>query len=630
MSTTPAILTRQMPVGAQVVPEQNATRFRVWAPLHSSVKVVFGTVRDAMPLRNEENGYFSATVENVPAGTRYKYQLGNDPASVYPDPVSRYQPNGPHHFSEVIDPTTFAWTDVGWRGVKLPGQVIYELHLGTFTTGGTWRSAAERLPYLKDTGITVIEVMPVADFVGRFGWGYDGVQLFAPASIYGRPDDMRAFVDRAHALGLGVILDVVYNHIGPDGNYLAKFANSYFSDQHKTDWGQAINFDGPQNAPVREFYLENAAYWIREFHLDGLRIDATQDIHDTSTHHILADITRRARAEAGERSIVLIGENEPQQTSLVKPLDKGGCGQDGLWNDDYHHTAMVALTGKSDAYYTDYGGSPQELLSAAKYGYLYQGQFYRWQHKRRGTPTFGLPRSAMVNFIQNHDQIANSARGQRLQEGSHPGTLKAITALTLLAPGTPMLFQGQEFGASSRFHYFADHKPELAKMVEKGRAEFLHQWRSLSMPEMQHCFARPSARETFESSRLDWSEVEKHKEVYALHRDLLRLRRDDPVISHQGEYGFDGAILGPQCFVVRFFSKDLSNDRILLVNLGKDEELPSAPEPLLAPPVSTSWTTLWSSDNAAYGGCGTPPLETEKGWHIPGHAAVVLYPAANN
>ncbi len=290
-------------------------------------------------------------------------------------------------------------------------------------------------------------------------------------------------------LGLGVILDVVYNHIGPDGNYLAKFAKSYFSDRHKTDWGEAINFDGPQNAPVREFYLENAAYWIREFHLDGLRLDATQDIHDTSKPHILADITCRARAAAGERSIILIGENEPQQTSLVKPLNEGGCGHDGLWNDDYHHTAMVALTGKSDAYYTDYGGSPQELLSAAKYGYLYQGQFYRWQHKRRGTPTFGLRRSAMINFIQNHDQIANSARGQRIQEDSHPGTLKAITALTLLAPGTPMLFQGQEFGASSCFHYFADHKPELAKMVEEGRVEFLHQWRSLSMPEMQHCFA---------------------------------------------------------------------------------------------------------------------------------------------
>ena len=630
MSTPPATLAHQMPVGAQVVPEQNATQFRVWALPHASVSVVFEDGRKPAPLQREEGGYFSALVQNVPAGTRYKYQLGTDPQNAFPDPIARYQPEGPHHFSEVIDPGAFRWTDQNWAGIQLFGQVLYELHLGTFTTEGTWKAAAERLPYLKETGITTIEVMPVGDFPGKFGWGYDGVQLFAPASIYGRPDDMRAFVDRAHALGLGVILDVVYNHIGPDGNYLEKFSPDYFSDRHKTDWGRAINFDGPNNAPVREFYLENAAYWIREFHLDGLRLDATQDIHDESTPHILAEITCRARATAGERSVILIGENEPQQTSLVKPLSEGGCGHDGLWNDDYHHTAMVALTGKADAYYTDYGGSPQELLSAVKYGYLYQGQFYRWQEKRRGTPTFGLPRPAMINFIQNHDQVANTARGQRIQELSHPGTLKAITALTLLAPGTPMLFQGQEFAASSRFQYFADHKPELARLVENGRVEFLHQWRSLSTPEMQCCFAHPSAPETFEGSRLDWSEVEKHQELYAMHRDLLRLRREDPVISRQGEHGFDGAVLSPHCFVLRFFSPDFSNDRILLVNLGKDEELRSAPEPLLAPPLSKGWATLWSTDDAAYGGCGTPPLETADGWYIPGNAAVLLHPTADD
>ncbi|MGH9640614.1 MAG: alpha-amylase family glycosyl hydrolase, partial [Bryobacteraceae bacterium] len=346
--------------------------------------------------------------------------------------------------------------------------MIYEIHLGTFTRGGTWRSTAEKLEYLRDTGITVIEVMPVADFPGKFGWGYDGVQPYAPASIYGRPDELRAFVDRAHSLRLAVILDVVYNHIGPDGDYLDKFSPFYFSKKYKTDWGEAINYDSEHCLPVREFFRENAAYWIREFHLDGLRLDATQSLHDESRPHIIAEIGQAARQAAAPRSILLIGENEPQNTTLLKPLHEGGYGLDALWNDDYHHTAMVALTGKSEAYYSDYGGSAQEFISAVKYGYLFQGQRYRWQKKRRGTPTFGLPRNAFVNFIQNHDQVANSGRGQRVHEATSPGLLRAITALTLLAPGTPMLFQGQEFAASSPFLYFADHKPELADKIAKG------------------------------------------------------------------------------------------------------------------------------------------------------------------
>jgi maltooligosyltrehalose trehalohydrolase len=619
-------ISRHIPVGAEPSPDGNATRFRVWAPEHPSVAVVFDGHRHPAPLKPEENGYFSGLVENVPAGTRYKYQLGNDPAHVYPDPASRYQPRGPHHFSEVIDPRSFEWTDESWPGVRLPGQVIYELHVGTFTTEGTWKAASEKLRYLKDTGITVIELMPVADFPGKFGWGYDGVQLFAPASIYGTPDDMRAFVNRAHAFGLGVVLDVVYNHLGPDGNYLGEFSPFYFSDRYKTDWGAALNFDGRNNQPVREFFLQNAIYWIREFHIDGLRLDATQDIHDSSEPHILTELSCVTREAAAPRSIILIGENEPQHTQLLRSLDEGGCGLDALWNDDYHHTAMVALTGKSEAYYSDYRGTPQEFVSAVKYGYLYQGQFYRWQNKNRGTPTFGLPHAAMVNFIQNHDQIANSLRGQRIHEVSHPGTLRALTALTLLAPGTPMLFQGQEFGASSRFSFFADHKPELAKLVKKGRVEFLQQWPSLATPEMQNCFSDPASFETFESSRLDHSEVRQHAGIYALHRDLLRLRREDPVISRQGEDGLDGAVLSPDCFLVRFFSAGHLEDRILLVNLGVDLEFRPAPEPLLAPPPSRQWTRLWSTDDSEYGGCGTPPVEPDEGSRIPGRAAVLLHP----
>ena len=610
------------PVGAEVA--ENTTHFRVWAPIAKSLDVIFEDRRPRIRLEPEGNGYFSGCAPGVSAGARYKYSLNGGEA--YPDPASRYQPEGVHGPSEVIDPNAFVWSDSRREGVKLEGQILYELHVGTFTRGGTWASAAEKLPYLRDTGITLIEVMPVSAFPGRFGWGYDGVQAYAPVALYGAPEDMRAFVDRAHALGLGVILDVVYNHIGPDGNYLTKYSPHYFTEKHRTDWGEAINFDGEQSGPVREYFRENAAYWIRDFHLDGLRLDATQDIHDESDPHILAEITEAARQAAGGRSIVLIAENEPQHTQLVRPPSKGGMGIDGVWNDDYHHSAMVAMTGKADAYYSDYRGTPQELVSAVKHGYLYQGQWYRWQKQRRGTPTFGLPRAAMINFIQNHDQTANSGRGQRAHELTSPGLLKAVTAVTLLAPGTPMLFQGQEFASSSKFLFFADHKPELAREIRKGRFEFLEQWRSLRVPEMQQCLADPAAQETFEECKLDFAEIEAHSEIYALHRDLLRLRREDPVISRQGADGIDGAVLGESAFVIRFFTPDYDRDRLLVVNLGRDLDFDPAPEPLLAPPVSMQWVKLWSSDDPVYGGCGTATIDSNDNWRIPGYAAVVLHP----
>ncbi len=510
--------------------------------------------------------------------------------------------------------------------MQLAGQIVYEMHLGTFTNSGTWRSAAEKLAYLKQTGITLIEVMPVADFPGKFGWGYDGVQPFAPASIYGTPNDMRDFVNKAHELCIGVVLDVVYNHIGPEGNYLPKFSRHYLTDKYKTDWGQAINFDGQESQPVREFFRENAAYWIREFHLDGLRLDATQDIHDESKPHIITEIGEAARRAAGSRSILLIGENETQDTNLIKPVTDGGYGLDALWNDDLHHSAMVALTGKAEAYYSDYRGAAQEFVSALKHGYLYQGQWYRWQKKRRGSSNLGLPKPTMVTFIQNHDQIANSARGKRVSELSAPGVLKAVTAVMLLGPGTPMLFQGQEFGASTPFLFFADHKPDLAKKIRQGRVDFLEQWRSLRLPDMKKCMADPCSDATFRRSKLDFIEVDRHRELYALHRDLIRLRREDPVLSRQGADGIDGAVLSASAFVIRFFSPGFSSDRLLVVNLGIELELSPSPEPLLACPGGARWKKLWSSDDSRYGGCGTPAVDADESWVIPGHAALLLSP----
>jgi maltooligosyltrehalose trehalohydrolase len=609
---------RRFPVGAEVTGA--GVHFRVWAPRSKRVEVLFEG-GDSVALQAEADGYFSGLAPDARVRSRYRYKLDSGDAA--PDPASRFQPEGPHGWSELVDASAFQWTDRNWRGVALPHQVIYEMHIGTFTKPGIWSSAQAELPQLAETGVTVLEIMPVAEFPGRFGWGYDGVQWFAPAHIYGSPDDFRRFVDQAHALGLGVILDVVYNHLGPDGNYLSKFAPQYFSSEIMTDWGPAINYDGPDAGPVREFCIANACYWIDEFHLDGLRLDATQDIHDSSGDHILRVMAREVRKHAAPREVILVAENEPQQVKLVKPADKGGYGLDALWNDDFHHTSMVALTGRNGAYYTDYLGTPQEFISSVKYGYLYQGQRYKWQKQRRGTPGLDLNPAAMVNFIQNHDQIANSAYGDRCGRLASPGKLRAITALLLLGPGTPMLFQGQEFGASSPFLFFADHGPELAKKIRQGRAEFLAQFPSLATPDMQRLFADPCDRETFERCKLDLSERVTHSAIYALHRDLLRLRREEPVFGAQRRHAVDGAVLSRDAFLLRFFDPQ-GDDRLLFVNLGVDLHLDPAPEPLLAPPDDSLWTTLWSSEDPKYGGTGTSPLDTELNWRIPGHAAVLL------
>jgi maltooligosyltrehalose trehalohydrolase len=614
--------TRIYAIGAEVRP--GGVHFRVWAPRRNKVSVVLESRSDSqecIELSPEANGYFSGLVTEASAGSLYRFLLDDEPQP-YPDAMSRFQPSGPHGPSQVIDPSAFAWSDHDWKGASRAGQIIYEMHVGTFTREGTWASAMRELPELAAARITVLEIMPVADFPGAFGWGYDGVDLFAPTRLYGHPDDFRRFVDSAHRAGLAVILDVVYNHLGPDGNYLKAFSEDYFTNRYKNEWGEAINFDGPNSGPVREFFLTNAAYWMEEFHLDGLRLDATQQIFDASPDHILKEISRTVRKAANGRAALLVAENEPQNTRLVRPAEAGGYGIDALWNDDFHHTAMVAITGRNEAYYTDYTGTPQEFISAAKYGYLYQGQWYTWQKKRRGTPAWGLEPDQFVTFIQNHDQVANSGRGLRAHMLTSPGRYKAITALLLLGPGTPMLFQGQEFAASSPFLYFADHRPELNELVERGRAEFLSQFRSLATQQMQECLSGPGY-DSFERSKLDFSERERNAAMYSLHKDLMRLRREDPVLRSVRRGGFDGAVLAREAFLLRFFG-ERGDDRLLLINLGLDLHLDPAPEPLLAPPGGMLWEVLWSSEDPAYGGCGTSSPDTSENWRIPGHAAVLM------
>jgi maltooligosyltrehalose trehalohydrolase len=569
---------------------------------------------------SEPGGYWSALVKAAHAGMHYRYRLDD---GAFPDPASRFQPAGPHGASQIVDPAIFRWTDANWNGVQRKGQIIYEMHIGTFTREGTWSAATARLPHLAELGVTLLEVMPVADFPGRFGWGYDGVNLFAPTRLYGQPDDFRGFVDRAHALGLGVILDVVYNHIGPDGNYLRSFATHYFSTRHKTEWGEGLNFDDKSSAPVRELFVANAGYWIDEFHLDGLRLDATQSIEDNSKTHVLAAIATRVREAAKGRGTYIVGENEPQDARLMRSIDHGGYGIDALWNDDFHHTAIVALTGRNEAYYSDYHGTPQEFISASKWGFLYQGQHYKWQKRRRGSPTLDFEPSNFVNFLQNHDQIANSLRGRRIHRITSAGRLRALTALLLLGPNTPMLFQGQEFAASTPFLYFADHNPELAKLVAQGREEFLAQFPSIASEDAANLIPNPELEDTFVSCKLDYADCENHAELLLLHRELIQLRKEDPLLGNAVRGRFDGAVLDTSAFLLRFFGRAL-DDRLLIVNLGVHVHLDPAPEPLLAPPLGCTWELAWSSEDPRYGGGGTPPLESEENWHLPAEAAVVL------
>lgn len=495
---------RRLPIGAEV--RGGRIDFRVWASERQAVQLVIEHPQaDAIAMTGEEGGYFSAVTADPGGPVLYRFRLDEEETLV-PDPASRFQHDGPHGPSEVIDPTRFAWTDRNWRGPALLGQIIYEMHIGTFTPEGTWQAAARELPELAAAGIGLIEVMPIADFPGRFGWGYDGVDLFAPTRLYGRPDDFRRFVDAAHQLGIGVILDVVYNHLGPDGNYLPSFPPAYFTDRYKCDWGDALNFDGPGSGPVREFFISNACYWIEEFHCDGLRLDATQQIFDQSKPGILAELTAAARRTAGGRNILVTAENEPQRIELVAPPERGGAGLDALWNDDFHHTMVVALTGRKEAYYSDYCGSPQEIVSAARHGFLYQGQQSRWQNNPRGTPSLATEHARFICYIESHDQVANSLWGRRLGRLTSPGRHRAATALLLLGPWTPFVFQGQEYAASTPFLYFADHKPGIAEAVMQGRREFLSQFPSLATEEMRVYLADPGSEDTFLRSKLDFRE----------------------------------------------------------------------------------------------------------------------------
>jgi maltooligosyltrehalose trehalohydrolase len=594
---------RRLPVGAE--PGAGGTHFRLWAPRCRRVEALLEGSGRGFPLDAEPGGYFSGFAAGVGDAELYRFRL--DGGASWPDPASRFQPEGPQGASCVVDPSAYRWSDAGWTGVGSGAQVLYELHVGTFTREGTWDGARARLPELADLGITAVALMPVADFAGRFGWGYDGVCLFAPTRLYGTPDAFRRFVDEAHRLKLGVTLDVVYNHLGPDGGDLRRFSSWYFS--RRTEWGPAFDLDGEHSAPVRELLIANAAAWIGEYHLDGLRLDATQQVHDRSRPHVLAEIADAARAAAGARRILLVAESEARDPRLLKPRAEGGHGLDAVWNDDFHHAAIVALTGRRDGYFADCRGTPGELVAAARRGWL-----------RRRQPCSSP--QAFVNYLENHDQLANAAGGERLHRRTNSGRHRAMTAFLLLAPGTPLLFQGQEFSASSPFLFFADHSAERAAAVRRGRRKLLARFWSLAGT--ADALPDASDRASFERCVLDHDEKAEHPEAWALHRDLIRLRRGDRVL--EAPPAIEGAALGDRAFLLRWRGPE-RDDRLLLVNLGGRLELPPlASEPLLSPPGERRWQQRWSSEAAGYGGSGAR-VEIEPAWRLPGEAAFLLGPA---
>ncbi|HZQ36119.1 MAG TPA: malto-oligosyltrehalose trehalohydrolase, partial [Dehalococcoidia bacterium] len=566
------------PLGATV--HDGQATFRVWAPAARDATLEVddrGRVR-RLPLAHDlgGDGLWSGCLPGVAAGTRYRFRIdGGEPL---PDPCSRSQPEGVHGPSEVVDFGAFAWSDAGWAGLTLDGLTVYELHVGSFSPEGTFDGVVARLDYLRELGVRAIELMPVAEFAGTRNWGYDGVALYAPSRAYGGPAGLQRLVDAAHAHGLGVVLDVVYNHLGPEGNYLRAFSPYYFTDRYTTPWGEAIDYDGPHARGVRELVIQNAEQWLRDYHLDGLRLDATHAIEDASTPHILLELQRRARAAAGERRVVLIAENEHNDPQLVASPEQGGFGLDAVWADDFHHAVHTALTQEREGYYRRFDGSAVAIAQVIHDGRL-----------RAAGGMAALPPERAVFCIQNHDQVGNRAFGERLSALVPPDLCRVAAALLLLAPEPPLLFMGEEFAAGSPFLFFTDFAPDLGRLVTAGRRNEFADFAAFRDEALRERIPDPQAVGTFLKSKLDWAEAERHAPMLRLYRALLRLRREDAVLAAPGEPPETGVLGDRAVYVLRRAGAAV---RLLLANLGEPLALPAEALPVptdgLRPLLSTA------------------------------------------
>jgi len=534
-----------MPFGAECLDDGNV-RFRLWAPKAQRVDLCLAN-QEPRALSKLEDGWFELVI-HAPAGSRYQFEINGQ--TKVPDPASRFQPSDVHGPSEVIDPAPFDWQDEQWRGRPWEEAVIYEPHVGTFTPEGTFAAAEERLDYLADLGITAVELMPIADFAGARNWGYDAVLPFAPDNCYGHPDDLKRLIQAAHRKGLMVFLDVVYNHFGPEGNYLRTYAPEFFTARHRTPWGNAINFDGPGSRAVRDFFIHNALYWLEEYHFDGLRFDAVHAIVDELKPDILTELAEATRAKLGvDRLIHLVLENDQNAahylTSLESRRDAGATAEgdqrktprlyDAQWNDDIHHALHVLITGETDGYYCDYSEQPiRHLGRCLAEGFSYQGERSRHRNNApRGEPSRDLPPTSFVSFLQNHDQVGNRAYGERINKLAEPKALKAALAILLLAPSPPLLFMGEEFGADTSFLFFCDFDGELAAAVTDGRRNEFARFERFSSPNTRASIPDPNAETTFTRSKLDWRSLDEptHQFWLTFYHDLLTLRRDT-IVPH--------------------------------------------------------------------------------------------------
>ena len=499
-------------------------RPRVWAPIPGLVELVLGDQR--VPMVLTDGGWWEGLEDALTAGTDYAFALdGGDPL---PDPRSPWQPDGVHGASRWVEHADFAWHDQGWQPPAWASAVVYELHVGTFTPGGTFDSAIERLDHLVELGISHVELMPVAEFPGERGWGYDGVGLFAPHHAYGGPDGLKRLVDEAHARGLAILIDVVYNHLGPDGNYLPRFG-PYLTDRHRTLWGEAVNLDGPGSDEVRRFLCDNAIGWLRDYHVDGLRIDAVHAFVDSSATHFLEQLSAEVDALEVElgRPLLLIAESDLNDPRVVRPRDKHGLGMDAQWSDDFRHALHVTLTGETDGIYGDFTDLA-DLCTALRDVFVYAGKRSRYRDRRHGRPVGNMPRSRFVGFLQDHDQVGNRALGERSSHLLGVDALRVAAAIVLLGPQVPMLFHGEEWGASTPFLYFTDHQdPKIAEAVRTGRRE------EFSAFEVRGEVPDPQAPETFARSKLDWEETgrEPHAGLLDWHRRLVHARRTIPDLA---------------------------------------------------------------------------------------------------
>ena len=567
----------------------NGILFRLWAPKQQKVSLRVDD-RDPIPMVKGLDGWFSADVEGASAGSLYKFIMPD--GLEVPDPASRFQPDGPHGASQVIDPGRYAWTEESWAGRPWEESVVYELHVGTFTPEGTFRALNDRLQHLQSLGITAIQLMPVNDFPGGRGWGYDGVLPYAPKETYGRPEDLKALVDAAHAHGISVFLDVIYNHFGPDGNYLPVYA-PLFTEKHKSPWGSGINYDGEGSDMVREFVIMNALYWLKEFRVDGLRFDAVHAIIDDSSEHLLREMARRIRETVTGREIHLIVENEDNTSSL---LARDTHGRPPLytaqWNDDIHHVLHVAATGEEFGYYADFADDSDRIGRGLAEGFVYQGEHMPYRGSERGEPSTALPPTAFISFIQNHDQIGNRAFGDRLSTSTLPEAIRAIAAVYLLAPQVPMLFMGEEWAAKQPFPYFCDFHEELNAIVRKGRREELSRLPGFGEGDDVSEAPDPTKIETFRSAKLDWNDplVGEGAEQLAFYRRLLDLRRREiiPRLSgaSSGSYRTQGRLIA--------VSWPMGDGRTLVLQANLGAERQRTAEPMIGKVI---WQQgQWSDD----------------------------------